>query len=108
MTAHDKVVSVDLTPLRRLHQFVGFLPAVQLVLITRPNTKCFLRSSVGVFEVSKRDLFAILLLLLVLPEDGIYCLLLGDLRAVTGRQVGIGYPGCIYCQRSLLLRLIRH
>ena len=108
MTAHDKVVSVDLTTLRRLHQFVGFLPAVQLVLIIRSSTECFLRGSVGVFEISKRDLFAILLLLLVLSEDGIYCLLLGHLRAVTGRQVVIGYPSCIYCQRNLLLRLIRH
>ena len=108
MTAHDKVVSVDLTTLRRLHQFVGFLPAVQLVLITRPSTKYFLRGSVGVFEISKRDLFAILLLLLVLSEDGIYCLLLRHLRTIIGRQIGVGDPSCMDCQRRLLLLLIGH
>lgn len=108
MTAHDKVVSVDLTTLRRLHQFVGFLPTVQLILIIRSSTEYFLRDSVGVFEITKRDLFAILLLLLVLSEDGIYCLLLSHLRSIIGRQIGVGNPGCVDCQRRLLLLLIRH
>ena len=85
MTAHDKVVSVDLATLRRLHQFVGFLPAVQLVLIIWSSTECFLRGSVGVFEITKRDLVAILLLLLMLSEDGIYCLLLRHLHSIIGR-----------------------
>ena len=108
MTAHDKVVSVDLTTLRRLHQLVRLLPTIQLGLIIRSGTKCFLRGSVGVFEIIKRDLFAILLLLLVLSEDGIYCLLLRHLRSITGRQIGVGDPGCMDCQRRLLLLLIRH
>ena len=108
MTAHYKVVSVDLTTLRRLHQLVRLLPTIQRGLIIRSGTKCFLRDSVGVFEIIKRNLFAILLLLLMLPEDGIYRLLLRHLGSITGPQIGVGYPGCMDCQRRLLLLLIRH
>ena len=141
MAAHHKVVSVYLASFRRLHQFVRFLwtaAATTIVLMTirsGPSTTnwCFLQQVVPAaiaielaFEIDEVALVVaildvLLLLPLVLPEDGIDRLLLRERRRAStsasssrrsiGRR-GTGHPGCIDCQWRLLLlhllRLMRH
>ena len=84
MTAHYKIVSIDLATLCRFHQFVWFLTAALVIEIALPTSDCFLcldaATVIVVFHIIEGNLFAILLLLplllLMLSEYGIYRLLL--------------------------------